>query len=82
MYEQFALTVLPQAVTINTQQTPNLKNSCNKVNMDIVFINHLYMGFIIVAFSYKINIYPPAQELDSDPPFWVHSGAVIQVPFL
>ena len=64
MYEQFALTVLPQAVTINTQQTPNLKNSCNKVNMDIVFINHF-----IVAFSYKINIYPPAQELDSDPPF-------------
>ena len=81
MYEQFALTVLPQAVTINTQQTPNLKNIFNKINMDIVFINH-FMAFIIVAFLCKINIYPPAQELDSDPPFWVHSGAVIQVPFL
>ena len=68
MYEQFALTVLPQAVTMNTQQTPNLKNSFNKVNMGYVFVNY-FMAFIIVVFSYKIKIYPPAQELDSDPPF-------------
>ena len=26
--------------------------------------------------------YPPAQVPDSDPPFCVHSGSVIQVPFL
>ena len=40
MYEQFALTVLPQAVTINTQHTPNLKNNFNKLNMDIVSIKN------------------------------------------